>query len=212
LPRNGDRPVAHPLDIACLPVGPYQANCYLACLKGHDECLVIDPGEEPESIQGKIADRRLAPVGVLVTHGHIDHIGAVAPVARWANSAVYMAADDAHWLRELAPELEPDVLVRGGERLEIGPFTVDVLAVPGHSPGHVAFLIEGVLFSGDVLFQGSVGRVDLPGGDWPTLERSLHRLVHELPGDTVVLPGHGPATTLAEEARTNPFLTGAVRP
>jgi len=173
---------------------------------------VIDPGEEPESIQGAIASRRLTPVGVLVTHGHIDHIGAVAPVARWADSAVYMAADDAHWLRELAPDLEPDVLVRGGERLQIGPFIVDVLAVPGHSPGHVAFLVEGVLFGGDALFRGSVGRVDLPGGDWPTLERSLRSLIADLPPDTLVLPGHGPATTLAEEARTNPFLTGAVRP
>jgi hydroxyacylglutathione hydrolase len=163
--------------------------------------LVVDPGAEPERILDEIAARELEPSAILVTHGHVDHVGGVASVKAATGARVYMPAGEANRLS--AP---PDVPLEGGEQLEIGPFSVRVLAVPGHSPAHIAYLVEDMLFSGDVLFAGSVGRTDLEGSDPEALERTLALLVETLPPETRVFPGHGPDTTIARERATNPFL------
>jgi hydroxyacylglutathione hydrolase len=163
--------------------------------------LVVDPGAEPERILDEIATRELETSAILVTHGHVDHVGGVASVAAATGARVYMPAGEADRLSE-----PPDVALEGGEELVIGPFSVRVLAVPGHSPAHVAYLVEDVLLCGDVLFAGSVGRTDIEGSDPATLDRSLRLLVETLPPETRVYPGHGPETTLARERATNPFL------
>jgi hydroxyacylglutathione hydrolase len=186
------------------------------CRPDEPACLVIDPGAEPSRILDVIEEQKLEPIAVLVTHGHIDHVGAVAAVARSTGAPVYISDREAPWLRELAAgdypgyqdaeSYEPDHLLEGGERLEIGPYAIDVRSVPGHSPGSVAFAIDGALYSGDVLFRGSVGRTDLREGDWPTLQASIAGLLGEFPPETPVLSGHGEPTTLGDERATNPFL------
>jgi glyoxylase-like metal-dependent hydrolase (beta-lactamase superfamily II) len=208
------------LRVLRLPVGPIQANSYIAYRQGGPEALVIDPGDEPARIGGELEARALTPLAILVTHGHFDHVGGVSELARSTGARVYMSADEAPMLAQVADytppgfgpyeACDPDVLLAGGEQLEIGPFAVEVLRVPGHSPAHLAYLVDGALFSGDVLFAGSVGRTDLPGGDWDTLAASLMLLHERLPAETRVLSGHGPETTLGQEARTNPYLAPLV--
>jgi hydroxyacylglutathione hydrolase len=179
-------------------------------------CLVIDPGAEASLILSVIEERKLEPIAVLVTHSHIDHVGALAAVARSTGASVYSSRRESPWLRELdggaypgyedAEPYEPDVLLDGGERLQLGPYAIDVRFVPGHSPGHLAFGIDGALYAGDVLFRGSVGRTDLREGDWPTLEASIASLLAEFPPETPVLSGHGEPTTLGAERASNPYL------
>ena len=163
-----------------------------------------------------IEERKLEPIAVLVTHGHIDHVGALAAVARSTGAPVYSSRRELPWLRELAADdhpgyqdvepYEPEHLLDGGEELTIGPYAIGVRHVPGHSPGSLAFALDDVLFGGDVLFRGSVGRTDLRDGDWPTLQASIAALMAEFPPETAVLCGHGEPTTLGEERMTNPFL------
>jgi glyoxylase-like metal-dependent hydrolase (beta-lactamase superfamily II) len=158
---------------------------------------------------------------ILLTHTHFDHVGAVAPVARATGAPVYCPEIERGVLADIMSfvpwagfgpfeSYEADELVRGGERLELASYEIDVVFTPGHSPGHVTYAIEGdgdpVLFSGDVLFQGSVGRTDLPGGDWPTLLASIGSLVERFPDETRVYPGHMGITTLGRERASNPFL------
>jgi glyoxylase-like metal-dependent hydrolase (beta-lactamase superfamily II) len=162
----------------------------------------VDPGAEPERILGEIAARSLEPSAILVTHGHIDHVGGVASVAAATGARVYIPAGEADRLDE-----PPDMALEGHETLEPGPFSVRVLSVPGHSVDHVAYLVEDMLLVGDVLFAGSVGRTDLEGSDPAVLDRSL-ALLAELPAETRVFPGHGPETTIGREIATNPFLEG----
>jgi hydroxyacylglutathione hydrolase len=188
----------------------------LVCRPDEPACLVIDPGAEASRILEVIEDRKLEPIAVLVTHGHIDHVGALSAVALSTGAPVYSSRREAPWLRELsggdypgyqeARPYEPDHLLGGGERLELGPYAIDVRAVPGHSPGSLAFAIDGALYGGDVLFRGSVGRTDLREGDWPTLQASIASLLEEYPPETPVLSGHGEPTTLADERAANPFL------
>jgi hydroxyacylglutathione hydrolase len=179
-------------------------------------CLVVDPGAEPSLILSVIEERKLEPIAVLVTHSHIDHVGALAAVARSTGAPVYSSRRELPWLCELragdhpgyddVEPFEPDVILDGGERLQVGPYAIDVRLVPGHSPGSLAFGIDGALYSGDVLFRGSVGRTDLRDGDWPTLQASIAALLAEFPPETVVLSGHGEPTTLGSEHASNPFL------
>jgi hydroxyacylglutathione hydrolase len=214
------------IDVRMFTVGPVQENCYVIRRKDSPNALVVDPGDEPKKLLAALESLHIETVAaILITHTHFDHVGAVAPVAHATEAPVY------------CPELEKDVLanimdyvpwpgfgpfesynadftVEGGEALELAGLKLDVISTPGHSPGHVTYAIadEEALFSGDVLFQGSVGRVDLPGGDWPTLLASIETLVNAYPPETTVYPGHMGITTLGRERATNPFLRELARP
>lgn len=200
-------------------VGPVQENCFLVRRDGSDRAILIDPGEEADRLLGAIDELGVGLDAILLTHTHFDHVGAVAPVAKATGAPVYCPELEVPVLADIMryvpwPEFGPfesyeaDETVKGGERLELAGLEIDVLFVPGHSPGHVAYSIpaEAALFSGDVLFQGSVGRTDLPGGDWPTLAASIQSLLDTLPDETRVHPGHMGLTTLGAERAANPFL------
>lgn len=200
-------------------VGPVQENCFVARREGSDRAVIIDPGEEAERIMAAVRDLGLTIDAVLVTHCHFDHVGAVAPVARETGAPVYVSEIERPVLADIMSYVpfpgfgpyesyEADHTLKGGERLEIAGLEIDVLFTPGHSPGHLTYSVpsEHAVFSGDVLFQSSVGRTDLPGGDWPTLLSSIGGLVEALPEDTTVYPGHMGITNLGVERRTNPFL------
>jgi len=201
-----------------LTVGLIQENCFLARADGHDRAVIVDPGDEPERLLEAIADMGVQLDAVLLTHTHFDHVGAVAPVARATGAPVVCPVIEKGVLADVMSFVPPgfgpyesweaEQTVAGGERLQLGGLTFDVIFTPGHSPGHVTYAVadEAALFSGDVLFQGSVGRTDLPGGDWPTLERSIGTLLGLFPDETRVHPGHMGLTTLGRERATNPFL------
>jgi len=209
------------LDVRSFTVGPVQENSYIV-RAGSDatRALLVDPGDEPERLAGAIASLGVEVEAILVTHCHFDHIGAVAPLARATGAPVYcpeierpVLADVMSWVPPgFGPfeSYEADHTLAGGERLSLAGLDIDVTFTPGHSPGHLTYAIGSpahpALLSGDVLFHGSVGRVDLPGGDWATLERSIGALLDAYPADTVVYPGHMAVTTLGREQATNPFL------
>jgi len=200
-------------------VGPVQENCFIARVDGSSRAVIIDPGDEADRILAPVRELGLEVEAVLLTHTHFDHVGAVAPVARETGAPVYVSEIERPVLADIMSYVpfagigpyesyEADYVLRGGEQLELAGLEIDVLFTPGHSPGHLSFSIpsEQALFSGDVLFQGSVGRTDLPGGDWATLIGSIGTLVESLPEDTTVYPGHMGITNLGTERRTNPFL------
>jgi hydroxyacylglutathione hydrolase len=214
------------LDVRMLTVGPIQENAYIVSSAGSGRAVIVDPGDEAERLLAAARELGVEIEAILVTHCHFDHIGAVAAVARATGAPVYcpeiergVLADIPSWTPPgFGPfeSYEADETVAGGERLSLAGLDIEVLFTPGHSPGHVTYAIsaaadgareaERVLLSGDVLFQGSVGRVDLPGGDWNVLERSIGSLVRAFPAQTAVYPGHMGATTLGRELDTNPFL------
>jgi hydroxyacylglutathione hydrolase len=207
-----------------LTVGMVAENCFIARRDGADTAIVIDPGEEAPRILSAVEELGVTIEGILVTHCHFDHIGAVAPVAGATKAPVWcpeieipVLADIDSFVpwREFGPfeSYDADHAVSGGEKLELGGLDIDVIFTPGHSPGHVTYSIpdESGMFSGDVLFQGSVGRTDLPGGDGPTLMESIRKLVDDHPPETTVYPGHMGVTTLAAERASNPFLTELAR-
>lgn len=200
-------------------VGPVQENCFLLRRDGGDRALIVDPGEDAPKLLGAIEALGVTLEAILLTHTHFDHVGAVAPVARATGAPVYCPKIEVPVLQDIMSYVpwpgfgpyeswDPEHTVEGGERLELAGFEIDVLYTPGHSPGHVTYALpeEQALFSGDVLFQGSVGRVDLPGGDWPTLAASIQSLLDAHPDETTVHPGHMGLTTLGRERQTNPFL------
>jgi hydroxyacylglutathione hydrolase len=208
------------LDVRMFTVGPVQENCFIVREQGASNAVIVDPGDEPGRLLDAIEGLGIEKLdAVLLTHTHFDHVGAVAPVARATGAPVYCPELETRVLANimdfvpwegLGPfeSYDADHTVKGGERLELAGLAIDVIFTPGHSPGHVTYAIrdEDALFSGDVLFQGSVGRVDLPGGDWPTLLRSIETLVEAHGPDTTVHPGHMGITTLGQERATNPFL------
>jgi glyoxylase-like metal-dependent hydrolase (beta-lactamase superfamily II) len=201
--------------VSALPVGPFEANCYVVGSENTGEGMLIDPGDEADEILGNVAGQKLHISLVVLTHGHIDHIGAVKEVKDATKASVAIHADDAKTLTKNATgnmlglsypaPPAPDRLLKEGDTIKVGDLTFTVLHTPGHSPGSICLYGEGVLFSGDTLFREGIGRYDLPGGNYAALMNSLHRLL-TLPPDTVVYPGHGPKTTIGTEKKENPFL------
>jgi len=216
-------------EIRCLVLGSFQANCYLVTCPETRETVVIDPGAEAERILQAVEDASTDDtaarvVAVIATHGHVDHVGAAGAVREKTGAPVLVHAADAPMLKSpvmnlsaLLPggagagRIEPDRALTDGERIAFGRLALEVRHSPGHSPGGICLVLERepeppVCFSGDTLFAGSVGRTDLPGGDWTILEDSIRKVIYSLPDRTVVLPGHGPETTVGREKRTNPFV------
>jgi hydroxyacylglutathione hydrolase len=209
------------MDVQMFTVGPVQENCFLVRLDGADRAVIVDPGEEAPRLLDAIESQGLTLDAILLTHTHFDHVGAVAPIARKTGAPVYCPQLEVPVLQDVMAYVpwpgfgpfdswDPEHTVAGGETLALAGLEIDVVFTPGHSPGHVTYAIRTPsrteLFSGDVLFQGSVGRVDLPGGDWPTLARSISTLLERFDDDTPVYPGHMGITTLGAERASNPFL------
>jgi hydroxyacylglutathione hydrolase len=208
------------LDVRMFTVGPVQENCFIVRRPDAPNAVIVDPGDEADKLLDAVTRLGIQTVeAILITHTHFDHIGAVAPVAEATKAPVYCPELETQVLANIMDYVpwpgfgpfesyEADRTVTGGDTLELAGLTIDVIFTPGHSPGHVTYALadHGALFSGDVLFQGSVGRVDLPGGDWPTLLASIENLVSTYPAETTVYPGHMGITTLGRERATNPFL------
>jgi glyoxylase-like metal-dependent hydrolase (beta-lactamase superfamily II) len=213
--------------VAMYTVGPVQENCFLVAADAGDKAIMIDPGEEADRLLAEIAAANVTLEAILLTHTHFDHLGAVGPVARATGAPVYCPKLEQHVLANVMDYVpyagfgpfesyDADVLVEGGESLQLAGLDIDVVFTPGHSPGHVTYVAREIgadpatppaLFSGDVLFQQSVGRTDLPGGDHATLLQSIKLLLDTLPDASVVHPGHMGLTTLGAERANNPFLT-----
>lgn len=204
-----------------IPVGPLGTNCYV--VSEEQNCIIFDPGEEPQKIIQYIQTQKLKPLAVLLTHAHFDHIGAVDAIREQYQIPAYVHEKEAKWLMD--PELNgskkwfPDHplrqknaenLLSGEQEIKIGPFHFQLFETPGHSPGSISYYLKeyGMVFSGDVLFQNSVGRTDLPGGNQIVLFQSIIDKLLTLPNDTIVFPGHGPVTVIGDEKEGNPFLRG----
>jgi hydroxyacylglutathione hydrolase len=196
-------------------LGPVATNCYIVRTeRGAPEAVVIDPGADATTLRLEIARMSTTVGGVLVTHTHYDHIGAVADLAEATGAPVYvseveapvLANPDAYYPGMGIRPWQAERTLAGDETIELAGISFQTVEVPGHSPGHLAFYADGSLFSGDVLFAGSVGRTDLPYGDWTTLVESIRVLVDRFPPETAVYSGHGPPTTLGAELARNPFL------
>jgi len=206
------------------PAGPWQTNCWVVAPAAGEQCIVIDPGHGAEQPLDDVLERHnLQPVAVLLSHGHVDHIWSVVPVCGARDVPALIHPADRAMLSEPAAAMgappgtpilgrldwsEPDDVreLRDGEDLELAGLTLRVDTTPGHTPGSVTFTTGEEFFSGDLLFSGSIGRTDLPGGSWEQMQTSLLRVPLALPDETVVRPGHGPDTTIGRERATNPFL------
>jgi hydroxyacylglutathione hydrolase len=212
------------MDVRMFTVGPVAENTYIFRRDDSDRALIVDPGDEADKLLAAIDGLGVELEGILLTHTHFDHVGAVAPVAKATGAEVWVPEAEKFVLDDIMsfvpwPGFGPfesydaEHTLSGGDRLELAGFEIDVLSTPGHSPGHVTFSIpdETAIFSGDVLFQGSVGRTDLPGGDWNTLLESIRGLVEGLPEETTVYPGHMGVTSLGAERAGNPFLAELAR-
>jgi hydroxyacylglutathione hydrolase len=207
--------------IRTLTVGPLEENAYLVVDETTRRAVLIDPGDEPDRLLEAVEDDRAELDAIWLTHAHMDHVGGIAGILRAKPVPIYLHPRErpiydsaaqhgmVFGLRIEQPPA-PDRELADGDTVHVGTLSFSVIHVPGHAPGHVTIHGNGVAFVGDCLFAGSIGRTDLPLADGAQLERSLDRLC-TLPDDTIVYPGHGPATSIGREKRTNPFLTGAVR-
>jgi glyoxylase-like metal-dependent hydrolase (beta-lactamase superfamily II) len=203
-----------------MSVGPLQVNCFIVACRSSGEAAVIDPGEEGERIL-RLADKEGLRISkVINTHGHFDHIGANQYVVEKTGAELLIHADDLPLLQNarshaeiyglsVTASPEPDRLLDQGDAVQFGELSFNVLHVPGHSPGGICLAGEGHLFVGDVLFSGSIGRTDLPGGDFDALVEGVRERLFALPDETIVHPGHGPDTTIGRERRMNPFVGDA---
>lgn len=210
------------LEIVALPNGQFSENCYLLADRSGGRAVMIDPGEEPRLFLAELDTRRLTLEAIWLTHGHIDHIMGVRAVKEATGAPVLLHPADrglydalprqAEWMGlALEAPPPPNGDLAEGQELALGPHRFTVRHTPGHSPGSVSFVGAGVILGGDVLFNGSIGRTDLPGGDFATLLQSIQSVFLVLPDSTTVLSGHGPETTIGVERMTNPFLTGVYR-
>lgn len=207
------------LRVRVMEVGVLAANAYLVEDPARGAAAVIDPGGEADAILSALEAESLRVEKILLTHGHFDHVGAVAEIRRRTGAPVHVHGDDAGRLVTAARQgamfglrvpdpPPPDVLLADGDRIPFGAEEFRVLHTPGHTPGCVTFVLGGLAFVGDLIFAGSIGRTDLPGGSYDDLIAAVRSKIFTLPDDTVLLPGHGPATTVGEEKRSNPFFTG----
>ncbi len=210
------------LKLAVVVSQPFAENTYIVQLADRQDCLVVDPGMEPEKIAEHLRQQKLTPAAILNTHGHADHIAGNAFMKQhWPECPLVIGAGDASKLTDPIGNLsagyglelispDADAVVREGDTYQAAGFKLDVYEIPGHSSGHVVFVWRGaqpsIVLGGDVLFQGSIGRTDFPDGDFEQLARGIHAKLFTLPDDTIVLPGHGPATTIGNEKRHNPFV------
>jgi len=204
-----------------IPLGPLQTNCYLL-VNSNQSCLIVDPGEEGKKLIAHIQKRKLKPQAIVLTHAHFDHIGAIDDVRNHYQIPVYVHEKEANWLIDpalngsqffmMGPiKMKPaEQFFKGEGPLTVGDFRFEVYETPGHSPGSVSLYFKeaGFVVAGDALFQGSIGRTDLPGGNHEQLIKSIHDKLLVLPEETQVLSGHGGITTVGEEMDTNPFLNG----
>ena len=213
--------MATKLHIHVIPSQPFDENTYVLWLDGQSDALVVDPGLEPDLILDFLKSKSLTPVVILNTHGHADHIAGNADLKRaYPKAPLVIGENEKHLLTDPVanlskpfgmPIISPpaDQTVRAGEVITFAGIEMTVREIPGHSPGHVVFFLDGSplrVLGGDVLFSGSIGRTDFPGGSFETLRDGIHRDLFTLPDDTIVYPGHGPTTTVGEEKRTNPFV------
>lgn len=199
--------------IMTLEVGPFFSNCYIVGPDSGSEGLVIDAGAEPGEIMVAIRKMRLTIKYIVATHGHMDHVGAVSEVKKATGSAFAIHEADAGFLSRrgflfggIGAGIQPDLLLHGGELIRAGGLVFKVVHTPGHSPGGICLVGDGVIFSGDTLFRNSIGRYDFPGASGHQLLDSIRNKLLSLPDETVVYPGHGPQTTVGEERKNNPFL------
>jgi glyoxylase-like metal-dependent hydrolase (beta-lactamase superfamily II) len=210
------------VEVVPLPNGQLAENCYLIADRSTGEAVIIDPGEESGMFLAELDTRGWSLKGIWLTHAHVDHIMGVGAVRRATGAPIHLHPLDrplydalpqyGAWLgMRLDPAPPPDVELKAGTQVRVGGQAFDIRFTPGHSPGSVSFVGHGMVFGGDVLFNGSIGRTDLPGGDFPTLMNTLQSQFLSLPDSTVVHSGHGPDTTIGVERLTNPFLTGSVR-
>ncbi|MDZ7665826.1 MAG: MBL fold metallo-hydrolase [Desulfotignum sp.] len=200
-----------------LEVGPIMANCYILGCEQTREAVVIDPGDDPDRILMTLAKEKLTVKYLIDTHGHFDHVGANRRMKEVTGAELAIHPDDVPMLAQLSRSAasfglsaedspEPDLLLNEGDTVSFGNITLKVIHTPGHSRGGICLYTPGHLFAGDTLFAGSIGRTDLPGGDYDTLIASIKQKLLNLPDDTRVYTGHGPETTIADEKRMNPFL------